>query len=366
MGNVQIAIETRRLSFMQCIRTSSPTPVAEDPVRIVSNVTGPMLRVARQRTREISREANCRLDWFEHYRRHRNVSFTCRHFGISRQTFYRWQRRYDPLNLQTLESRSSCPTRKRLPTWTTDEILAVKAMRERYPSWGKAKLQRLLRREGTVLSVSRVGRILTYLRRKHALPLPTRRISARKYRRLRPYAIRKPRDYHPTAPGDLVQIDTLDIHPVPYEHLKQFTAHDVVSRYAVLELHKRATAKTASLALSAVLERMPFPVRAIQIDGGSEFMAEFEEACRHHGVQLFVLPPRSPKLNGCVERGNRTHTEEFYEWTTAHPSVAGLSPALRDWEQVYNSVRPHQALGYLTPIEFLSNQPQRREEVSPR
>jgi putative transposase len=351
---------------MQCIPTHSPTPVAEDPMRIVSNVTGPMLRVARQRTREITREANCRLDWFEHYRRHGNISFTCRHFGISRQTFYRWKRRYNPLNLQTLERRSSCPKRKRLPTWTTEQILAVKAIREHYPSWGKAKLQWLLRREGTVLSVSRVGRILTYLRRKRALPVPTRRISARKYHRLRPYAVRKPRDYVPRVPGDLVQIDTLDIHPVPNKRFKQFTAHDVVSRYAVLELHERATARTATLALEAVLARMPFPVRALQIDGGSEFMAEFEQACQDHGVQLFVLPPRSPKLNGCVERGNRTHTEEFYEWTTAHPSVAGLTPALRDWEHLYNSIRPHQALQYLTPLEFLSNQSTRREEVSPR
>ena len=351
---------------MECIQTRAPTPVAEDPMRIVSNVTGPMLRVARQRTTELSREANCRLDWFEHYQRHRNVSFTCRHFGISRQTFYRWRRRYSPLHLQTLESRSSCPKRKRLPTWTTAEILAVKAIRERYPSWGKAKLQWLLRREGRVLSVSRVGRILTYLRRKRALPVPTRPIVARKQRRLRPYAVRKPREYVPAVPGDLVQIDTLDIRPVPNKVFKQFTAHDVVSRYGVLELHARATALTASLALAAVCDRMPFVVKAIQIDGGSEFMAEFEEACRDRGVRLFVLPPRSPKLNGCVERGNRTHTEEFYEWTTAHPSVAGLTPALRDWEHVYNSVRPHQALGYLTPTEYLDALRQRKEEVSPR
>jgi putative transposase len=351
---------------MQCTETSVATPVAEDPVRIVSNVTGPMLRVARQRTTELSREANCRLDWFEHYRRHQNVSFTCRHFGISRQTFYRWKRRYNPLNLQTLESRSSCPNRKRLPTWTTEQILAVKAIRERYPSWGKAKLQWLLRREGTLLSVSRVGRILSYLRRKRALPVPTRPIMARKRRHLRPYAVRKPREYVPGAPGDLVQIDTLDIRPVPNKVVKQFTAHDVVSRYGVLELHARATALTASLALAAVLDRMPFPVKAIQIDGGSEFMAEFEESCRARGVQLFVLPPRSPKLNGCVERGNRTHTEEFYEWTTAHPSVAGLTPALRDWEHVYNSIRPHQALGYLTPTEFLETLREGKEEVSLR
>src|SRR6516164_9619385 len=52
---------------------------------------------------------------------------------------------------------------------------------------------------------------------------------------------------------------------------------------------------------------MPFPIRALQVDGGSEFAAEFEQACQQRGLYLFVLPPRSPKLNGAVERANRTH-----------------------------------------------------------
>jgi len=52
-------------------------------------------------------------------------------------------------------------------------------------------------------------------------------------------------------------------------------------------------------------------VKAIQVDGGSEFKADFEAACQARGIRLCVLPPRSPKLNGCVERGNRTHREEL-------------------------------------------------------
>jgi transposase-like protein len=52
------------------------------------------------------------------YRRGRNVARTCRHFGISRQTFYRWQRRYDPYDLTTLEERSHCPHQRRQPTWS--------------------------------------------------------------------------------------------------------------------------------------------------------------------------------------------------------------------------------------------------------
>jgi hypothetical protein len=58
---------------------------------------------------------------------------------------------------------------------------------------------------------------------------------------------------------------------------------------------------------------VPFPIRALQVDGGSEFHAAFETECQRRSLRLFVLPPRSPKHNGAVERAQRTHTEEFYE-----------------------------------------------------
>ncbi len=95
--------------------------------------------------------------------------------------------------------------------------------------------------------------------------------------------------------------------------LKHFTSRDVISRWDVLEVHERATAKTAATFLTTLQARMPFPIRAIQSDGGSEFQVDFELACQQRGIRLFALPPRSPKLNGAVERAQRTHTEEFYE-----------------------------------------------------
>lgn len=101
------------------------------------------------------------------------------------------------------------------------------------------------------------------------------------------------------------------------------------------------------------MARAPFPIRAIQVDGGSEFMADFEAACKARGILLFVLPPHSPKLNGRVERANRTYKEEFYDCSDAAPTVAGFRSDLRAWEHTYNHVRPHQALGYLTPAQFL-------------
>jgi len=77
--------------------------------------------------------------------------------------------------------------------------------------------------------------------------------------------------------------------------------------------------------------------------------------------KLFILPPRSPKLNGRVERAQRTHTEEFYEVTEASFELSELNRALLKWEEVYNTIRPHQSLGYLTPQQFLERYQQKKK-----
>jgi transposase InsO family protein len=291
----------------------------------------------------------------DHYRQNgQNAAFTCRHFGISRQTFYRWRGRYHPDDLRSLEDRSHRPQRVRQPTWSARWAERVRQLRQQYPRWGKDKLVVLLRRDGLRLSTSMVGRILRDLKRRGRLvePLPLR-AKARRRPRPRPYAVRKPRQYEPQRPGDLVQVDTVELRPVPGVILKQFTARDVVSRWDVIEAHRRATSQAAARFLDTLLRRMPFPVRALQVDGGSEFAAAFEAACQQRQVRLFVLPPRSPKLNGRVERAQRTHTEEFYEVFPCSLQLATLNRELLAWERTYNTIRPHQALGYRTPLQFL-------------
>lgn len=304
---------------------------------------------------ELSHQAKQRLRWMEYYESHgHNAALTCRYFGISRQSLYRWRRRYDRWDLSTLEERSRRPRRLRRPTWSRELSKKVLKLREQYPRWGKDKLVVLLSREGVAVSVSMVGRILTELKRRGVLtePLPNF-ISVRKRHRLRPYGVRKPKDYEVKGPGDLVEVDTLDVRPLPGAVLKHFTARDVISRWDVVEAHSCATAQNAATFLDSVKERMPFAIKAIQVDGGSEFEAEFERECKSRKIKLFVLPPRSPKLNGSVERAQRTHTEEFYEVNEFSLKIASLNQELREWEKIYNTVRPHQALGYLTPQEFV-------------
>lgn len=332
-------------------RVSLGTITRRDAIRVTH---GP---VARSAPPALSREAAVRLamlDW--HRANGACVSRTARHFGFSRPTVYRWLERFDRHRLESLEDRSDRPVRRRRPTWTPVQSQAVKAVRERYPRWGKDKLVVLLRRAGHRMSASMVGRILARLRHTGELREPrTRRVSVRRRTWTRPWAVRTPAGHRAGRPGDLVQVDTLDVRPVPGSVLKQFTARDVVSRWDTLELRRTATAASAISIPDALAEWMPFPIGAISIDNGPEFMAGFEAACAERGIPLCVLPPRSPKLHGAVERANRTHTEEFHEVTDAEPDLASLQAALLEWEHVYNHVRPHQALGYLTPAEYLSS-----------
>ncbi|MDD8016106.1 MAG: integrase core domain-containing protein [Acidobacteriota bacterium] len=303
----------------------------------------------------MSKEAAKRLQWFDYYRRCGNARKTCRYFGISAQTFYRWKNRFDPYDLTTLEGESRRPQRVRHPETPEAVVERIRQLREQYPRWGKEKLAVLLKREGHDISGSTVERVMRRLRSRGLLVEPenVRQAKlARKRRRKPRYAVRKPRDYRVEAPGDLVQVDTLQVRLCPNEVRFQFSARDMVVRFDGLRAYRRQTSTAGADFLHYLRKKFPFPIKAIQIDGGSEFKDQFEEACRRRAIRLFELPPNSPKLNGRVERANRTHREEFYEVNDVDLGLEEHNRQLEEWAYIYNHIRPHQALDYLTPYEY--------------
>lgn len=147
-------------------------------------------------------------------------------------------------------------------------------------------------------------------------------------------------------------MDTLQVGLVANEIRYQFSARDVGSKFDSLGAYKSQTRRKAAHFLRYLRKKFPFKVKAIQIDGGSEFKDPFEEECRRGKILLFLLRPRSPRVNGHVERANRTHREEFYEVYDVDLSLKEHNKQLEQWEDGYNYIRPHQALDYLTPYEY--------------
>lgn len=304
----------------------------------------------------LSEIAKQRLHWVDFSHKH-GVKLAAVAAGVSERTIKRWRQAVQKHGPKGLEPKSRAPKTHLGPQWTPADVEAVRMARMSEAGRGKGKevLQRIVAATGRILSVSTVGRILTYLKDRREIREP-HRIVKRKVRNPRPYVIRRPAGFPPpTQPGDLIQIDTVHLRPLPGVELRQFSAIDVVTRLAVTDVRTTATGRTARDHLLFLLESLPFPVRTIQVDGGSEFMAEFEAARKEHGIGLHVLPPNSPKLDGCVERFNRTTRDEFWAWYTGPTDLATVRPAMQRWTSRYNALRLHTSLGYVTPLDALQS-----------
>jgi transposase len=161
---------------------------------------------------------------------------------VPRSTLYRWQQRVEEKGLIGLEDGDRRPKRVRRPQWTPELAEAVLQLREAHPGMGKEKIWKILARAGMHTSISTVGRILKRLKARGVLREPPRNgITKRKRRLERPYATRKPKEYRAKKPGDLVQVDTLDVRPLHGVIFKQFTARDMDSRWGVVGAYRSTT-----------------------------------------------------------------------------------------------------------------------------
>lgn len=277
--------------------------------------------------------------------------------GCSRATYYRAKKILSNFK-QGIKPLSKARKHQNKPLWGESEKQLVLRLRRENPTYGKTKLARILHRDHNVnLSESTVGRILRFLFKKGLI---IRSISAFRKKRMRDfskgYAKRWTyKDYKNIKLGERVQIDHMSVtrHGVC---LKHFQAWERKSRYIHAQVYSDAKSRSAKRFLEELCEKAPYPILSIQVDGGSEFMGEFEQACKELGIKLIVLPPSQPRYNGGVERGNRIFREEFYD-TAAYQadSIGAARNELKKALHKYNTYRPHHGLSGATPMEYLNS-----------
>jgi transposase InsO family protein len=292
-----------------------------DKVRTLVDVVG-----------DLERQGRVRLQWVEAYRALGDAGAVCRRFGISRPTLRKWLRRYEVDGEAGLRAHSRRPHHSPgSKVGQAEEDAIVKLRRDR--RLGVRRLRSELRRlNGLILSATTIHKVLVH----HELgSLPGRRRGRH-----------QPKRYSRPIPGDRIQMDTCKIWPGLY----QYAAIDDCSRYLVLGLARRASAAATSTFLDRVLEEMPFAIQRIQTDRGAEFFAEaVQRRLMDWCIKFRPIRPRSPQLNGKVERVQRTVLDEF--WTTVDPKAEDIEEQLAIWVQHYNWDRTHEALGNLTPID---------------
>ena len=157
-------------------------------------------------------------------------------------------------------------------------------------------------------------------------------------------------------PGHHVQIDVkfLDFKVEDGKKIRrfQYTAIDDATRIRALKIYERHTQQNAIDFVDYVISKFPFRINTIRTDNGHEFQAKFHWHLEDIGIRHAYIKPRTPRLNGKVERSHGTDQREFYQLLTYTDDV-DLNAKLAEWEAFYNYHRPHGGLGGKTPYERL-------------
>ena len=101
----------------------------------------------------------------------------------------------------------------------------------------------------------------------------------------------------------------LDMNRLPAS--QRYKRHDR-TRLRVLRIYPQNNQKTAIQFIDYVAQRLPFTIETIQTDNGAEFQSSFHWHVLDKGMQHVYIKPRTPRLNGKVERSHRIDAEEFY------------------------------------------------------
>jgi len=266
----------------------------------------------------------------------------CEDFGVPRSTFYAWRKRYELEGKNGLERKKPIAHNhpRKIPHEVVDKILELRTTYQ----LGSIRITWYLELYHEInVSESSVTRILT----KYGLNRLPKTASRRTVHTKR---------YAKKVPGHQVQVDVKFATFVDSSGNKlkryQFTAIDDSTRIRALKMYQKHNQTSAIDFIDYVIEKFPFRIHTIRTDRGHEFQARFHWHVEDKGMRHVYIKPRSPQLNGKVERSHRIDQEEFYQLLTYTDDV-DLNKKLNAWEKFYNFNRPHGAFNGKTPYEAL-------------
>ena len=307
---------------------------------------------------KLSKKAQMRLEWIIYNYQGNSVQHTCRHFGISRKTFYKWFNLFDEDNiysLRKLEDRSKAPQHVRQPEITPIQEERIILLRKKYLQYGKVKLAKLYKgKYGEQISSWKVQRVITkhklYLNLTKTAKISKKRQRNKKKKRITELNLNKLSWYQKKA-GYIICLDTIVIY---YSGVKRyiFTAIDKYGKVAFARMYKTKSTINSEDFLYRLHYLLDGKIPKVGHDNGSEFEKYFKEACKKLLIEQYYSRVRTPKDNPDNERFNQTLQTEFLNLGNFHPDPEIFNQRLTEWLIEYNFHRPHETLNYETPLNF--------------
>ena len=308
----------------------------------------------------LSKPALKRLEWIDWYYSHgNNISLTCRHFGISRDTFYLWFRRYTPNNLRTLEfdPRTRRPHKVREMTTPLSIQKRIYEIRAQDLEKSKYEIQAELADEGIFVGQTTIQKVIN----RHSELLNTQHKKRLKRHRIYSIArIKAVRELRDKEIGSLVQVDTKYFYALK-KKFYIFSAIDCKSRYGFIYCYRSISSSSGRDFIKKVREYFPFEIQAINTDNGSEYLLEFHKEVESWGIPHFFTDPHCPKQNGRVERFHQTAEYEYFNYQyDLLDNLDMINEHCMRFNTKYNTKRYHRSLGYKTPMKVVLEYQQKK------
>jgi len=300
------------------------------------------------------------------------IRATVKAYGVSKASILRWKKALNKSSgkLESLVPKSRAPVHKRQMQVDHRIISFIRELRENHYRLGKEKLKPFVdefcsSHNIKTISVSTIGKII---KRNNFFFQPHGRIyHAPKYKRKINYRTKVKRSPSNQPPG-YVEIDTIATF-INGIKLYTFNAIDIKSRFQFSYCYKNNSSTTALDFFKKLQTVFPFMtgVKTVQTDNGSEYMGKFHAYLEEEGITHNFIYPRCPKINGYVERANRSLREEFLDhWIDiATENLNDFNKKLMEHLVWYNTKRPHYSLGNISPISYvLKNSPRSQMYVT--
>lgn len=299
------------------------------------------------------------IQFFDDY----GAEATRRAYGKSRSTVYLWKRKLRREGTAALVSGDRAPKRRRRRIVAPLVESFIVGYRTNHPGVDKTTIYPALRKaceraDVKAPSESTIGRIIGDLKQRGRLRRKVKvgynAATGRLRIREACQGTRKTRrkGFYPTRPGDLVEIDTVDLF---VDGLKRYllTALDLPTRFAFAYTYKSSSSAAARDFLGKLRLVAPFPILRVQTDNGHEFLKHFSQACQQQRLVHFFNYPRHPQSNAHLERFNRTIQEQFAQsHTHLLDEPALFNRQLMRYLLWYNTEKPHRAIGKIPPLRY--------------
>ena len=301
---------------------------------------------------EVSDVAAFRMKVLSHYYIH-GLASALDAFNLKKSTLYDWKKRYEcsGKKVAALIPKSTRPhhTRRMLTDWRLVEF--IRAYRKQHGNVGKDKIKIFLDAYADTLGIPSIGKttIGKIIKRHDLFEYQTSVTRKRSF----PYK-RTNTSPKATKPG-YVEIDSVIVYINKQRH-NFICAIDIYTKYAVALSVPTLSSKQALRVLKLFITQYPYKIHTVQSDNGSEFLKVFHQYLDEQQITHQFIYPRCPKINGVIERFNRTIQEEFIQRSDEiYYDQNAFIGKLDEYLYWYNHIRPHASLDYQTPVAFIQS-----------